>query len=77
MSQKSSLTLPVDQEDVDDNSIASVNHQGSKQSLLMQTLNTNYKPIQQGWLARKVIEIEDWGVGVASRLTEAEAPCSR
>ena len=30
-----------------------VNH-GSKQSLLMQTLNTNHKPISQGWLARKV-----------------------
>ena len=25
-----------------------------RQSLLMQTLNTNYRPIQQGWLARKV-----------------------
>ena len=25
-----------------------------RQSLLMQTLNTNYRPIQQGWLAWKV-----------------------
>ena len=27
---------------------------GPKQSLVMQTLLTNYRPIQQGWLAKKV-----------------------
>ena len=28
--------------------------QAPKQSLVMQTLLTNYRPIQQGWLAKKV-----------------------
>ena len=28
---------------------------GPKQSLVMQTLLTNYRPIQQGWLAKKVL----------------------
>ena len=31
-----------------------------RQSLLMQTLNTNYRPIQQGWLARKVSRAFIW-----------------
>ena len=28
-----------------------------KQSLVMQTLLTNYRPIQQGWLAKKVVNV--------------------
>ena len=30
---------------------------GLKQSLVMQTLLTNYRPVQQGWLAKKVVNV--------------------
>ena len=42
--------------------------QGPKQSLVMQTLLTNYRPIQQGWLAKKVTIMSQC-------LTDNSKPC--